>query len=104
MRMLKYPRLVTMLNQQLNYERIFYEMPKRSRSPDPFALMIQEEDMTESSRARSARSIEEYRHLINTERTKLLENSYKLVQEVPMPEMQEREPKLAPEISNALNR
>ena len=79
-------------------------MPKRSRSPDPFVLMIQQEDMTESSQVRTRQSIEEYRHLVNTQRSKLLENSYKLVQEVPLPESQERETKLAPEISNVLNR
>ncbi len=40
MRMLKYPRLVTLLNRQLNYERVEFAMPKRSRSPDLMSVLV----------------------------------------------------------------
>ena len=32
MRMLRYPRLVDMLNKQLNFERVEFSIPKRSKS------------------------------------------------------------------------
>ena len=91
MRMLKYPRLITLLNRQLNYERVQFQMPKRSRSPDPIAFLIQADDLTESSKGRSAHSIEEYQHLVNSQRSKFLENGYRLVQEVPLLISEERQ-------------